>query len=203
MKWQKILVCTIAIILVIVTLFTSVIYASEILPENYIIDNTNIMSRYYIDLIDNAGKELENNGVKLILVVNKELANNNAYKTIRDQYYQWYGQLKNGVKLVVVNYYLEENILVVFDENQNYVSSKTILKTQGNLERYKNKADIESGMYYAYSVVAKAVADKLNFTLENIDTTPKYTSSNWFKSMPGILGSLIIITLAFSFRKRK
>lgn len=203
-KTKRLLISIMAALMALMMLLSTVAaYASETLPTNYIIDKTGIISKYNIDLIDTVGKELEKNGVKLITVVEKNMVNKNPNSEIRNQYYNWYGQLEDNVKLVVFGYYHEENVLVVFDDNQNYVSSGAILKTQGNLQRYKDKADLESGMYYAYSVVAEEIADELGFSLETTDTTPKYNTSNWFKSMPGIFGTLIVVVLAFSFRKRK
>lgn len=203
-KTKRLLISIMATLMVLMVLLSTVVaYASETVPTNYIIDKTGIISKYNIDLIDTVGKELEKNGVKLITVVEKNMVNKNPNSEIRNQYYNWYGQLEDNVKLVVFGYYHEENVLVVFDDNQNYVSSGAILKTQGSLQRYKDKADLESGMYYAYSVVAEEIADELGFSLETTDTTPKYNTSNWFKSMPGIFGTLIVVVLAFSFRKRK
>jgi len=203
-KTKRLLISIMAALMVLMVLLSTVVaYASETVPTNYIIDKTGIISKYNIDLIDTVGKELEKNGVKLITVVEKNMVNKNPNSEIRNQYYNWYGQLEDNVKLVVFGYYHEENVLVVFDDNQNYVSSGAILKTQGSLQRYKDKADLESGMYYAYSVVAEEIADELGFSLETTDTTPKYNTSNWFKSMPGIFGTLIVVVLAFSFRKRK
>lgn len=203
-KTKRLLISIMAALMVLMVLLSTVVaYASETVPTNYIIDKTGIISKYNIDLIDTVGKELENNGVKLITVVEKNMVNKNPNSEIRNQYYNWYGQLEDNVKLVVFGYYHEENVLVVFDDSQNYVSSGAILKTQGSLQRYKDKADLESGMYYAYSVVAEEIADELGFSLETTDTTPKYNTSNWFKSMPGIFGTLIVVVLAFSFRKRK
>lgn len=203
-KTKRLLISIMAALMALMMLLSTVAaYASETLPTNYIIDKTGIISKYNIDLIDTVGKELEKNGVKLITVVEKNMVNKNPNSEIRNQYYNWYGQLEDNVNLVVFGYYHEENVLVVFDDNQNYVSSGAILKTQGNLQRYKDKADLESGMYYAYSVVAEEIADELGFSLETTDTTPKYNTSNWFKSMPGIFGTLIVVVLAFSFRKRK
>lgn len=203
-KAKRLLISIMAALMVLMVLLSTVAaYASETVPTNYIIDKTGIISKYNIDLIDTVGKELEKNGVKLITVVEKNMVNKNPNSEIRNQYYNWYGQLEDNVKLVVFGYYHEENVLVVFDDNQNYVSSGAILKMQGSLQRYKDKADLESGMYYAYSVVAEEIADELGFSLETTDTTPKYNTSNWFKSMPGIFGTLIVVVLAFSFRKRK
>ncbi len=203
-KTKRLLISIMAALMVLMVLLSTVVtYASETVPTNYIIDKTGIISKYNIDLIDTVGKELEKNGVKLITVVEKNMVNKNPNSEIRNQYYNWYGQLEDNVKLVVFGYYHEENVLVVFDDNQNYVSSGAILKMQGSLQRYKDKADLESGMYYAYSVVAEEIADELGFSLETTDTTPKYNTSNWFKSMPGIFGTLIVVVLAFSFRKRK
>lgn len=203
-KTKRLLISIMATLMVLMVLLSTVVaYASETVPTNYIIDKTGIISKYNIDLIDTVGKELEKNGVKLITVVEKNMVNKNPNSEIRNQYYNWYGQLEDNVNLVVFGYYHEENVLVVFDDNQNYVSSGAILKTQGSLQRYKDKADLESGMYYAYSVVAEEIADELGFSLETTDTTPKYNTSNWFKSMPGIFGTLIVVVLAFSFRKRK
>lgn len=203
-KTKRLLISIMAALMVLMVLLSTVVaYASETVPTNYIIDKTGIISKYNIDLIDTVGKELEKNGVKLITVVEKNMVNKNPNSEIRNQYYNWYGQLEDNVKLVVFGYYHEENVLVIFDDNQNYVSSGAILKTQGSLQRYKDKADLESGMYYAYSVVAEEIADELGFSLETTDTTPKYNTSNWFKSMPGIFGTLIVVVLAFSFRKRK
>lgn len=203
-KTKRLLISIMAALMVLMVLLSTVVaYASETVPTNYIIDKTGIISKYNIDLIDTVGKELEKNGVKLITVVEKNMVNKNPNSEIRNQYYNWYGQLEDNVKLVVFGYYHEENVLVVFDDNQNYVSSGAILKMQGSLQRYKDKADLEFGMYYAYSVVAEEIADELGFSLETTDTTPKYNTSNWFKSMPGIFGTLIVVVLAFSFRKRK
>lgn len=203
-KAKRLLISIMAALMVLMVLLSTVAaYASETVPTNYIIDKTGIISKYNIDLIDTVGKELEKNGVKLITVVEKNMVNKNPNSEIRNQYYNWYGQLEDNVKLVVFGYYHEENVLVVFDDNQNYVSSGAILKMQGSLQRYKDKADLEFGMYYAYSVVAEEIADELGFSLETTDTTPKYNTSNWFKSMPGIFGTLIVVVLAFSFRKRK
>ena len=203
-KTKKIMITVMAILMVIVMLLSAVTaYASEVLPENYMIDNTGIMSQYYIDLVDTVGKELESNGVKMVLVANKELGARSPNNLIRNQYYNWYGQVGDDKQLVVMNYYLEENMLVIFDENKNYVPSKTVLRMQSNLQRYKDKADMESGMYYAYSVAAEEIAKKLDFSLETTDTAPKYSTGNFFKSMPGIFAMLIVIVLALSFRKRK
>jgi len=207
-KTKRIFVSVLAALLALMMLFTSLVaYAAEDLPSHYIIDNTNTISRYDIDLIDSVGKELESHGIKLITVVERELRNGNANSIIKDQYFKWFGQLNNNnekhKKLVVVNYYLEDNKLIVFDDKENYISSPTLLKLQGDMELYIKNQDIESGMYYLYSVVADKIADDADVSLESSNSTLKYEKDTWLKSMPALFGSLIVIVLVFSFRRKK
>jgi len=203
-KTKQIFVSIITIFLILGIFTTSIVtYAAERLPDNYIVDNAGILSKYNIDLIDTVGKELERGGIKLITVVETELGDRNAANIIKNQYFKWYGQMDNDIKLVVVNYYVNENKIVVFDDGQNYISSSHLLKFQDNMKPYKDNKDIESGMYYLYSVIADSIADKLNIKLETSNSVLKYNKFTWTKSMPALFGTLIILVLIFSFRRKK
>lgn len=200
---KQIIIFLIAIILILSTLATSIVYASENLPENYIIDNAGVLSNYEIDLIDTVGKELEINGVKLIAVMERKLGDRNANSIIKNQFFKWYGQISDNMKLVVINYYIDENKVFVFDDGQNYISSQYLLKLQNNMKLYQDNKDIESGVYYLYSAVADNIAERLDVKLETSNSTLKYNKFILFQSLPALFAVLIVIVLVFSFRKKK
>lgn len=201
---KSIFIFLITVILLISMLATSIVNAGESLSENYVLDNAGVLSNYEIDLIDTIGKELERNGVKLIAVIQKELGDKDANSIIKNQFFKWYGQLNsNDIKLVVINYYISENKLFVFDDEQNYISPQYILKLQSDMKLYLNHNDLESGVYYLYSAIADNIAEKLNVKLKTSDSTLKYSRFILFKSLPAFFGGLIIIVLAFSFRRKK
>lgn len=201
---KRIFIFLIAIILILSTLASSVVYATENLPENYIIDNVGVLSNYEIDLIDTVGKELERNGVKLITVIERKLGDKNANSIVKNQFFKWYGQINNNdIKLAVMNYYIDENKVFVFDDGQNYVSSQYLLKIQSNMKLYQDNKDMESGVYYLYSAVADNIAERLNVKLETSNSTLKYNKFVLFQSLPALFAVLIVIVLVFSFRKKK
>lgn len=202
---KQIFIFFIATILVLSTLFSSIaVYAAEILPENYIIDNTGILSNYEIDLIDNVGKELERNGVKLIAVFKTTAKDKNIKNIIKNEFFQWYGQIDSTeTKLVVINYYVNENKLLVFDDGRNYISSQRMLKMQNNMQLYQDNNDITSGSYYLYSAVADEIADKLDIKLESSNSNCKYNKFILFQSLPVLFAILIVVILVFSFRKKR
>ncbi len=203
-KEKRIFIFLIAFILVLNTLTTCIVYANENLPENYIIDNAQVLSNYEIDLIDTVGKELERNGVKLIAVIEKSSENKDINNIIKSQFFKWYGQISNSdTKLVVMNYYIDKNKILVFDDGQNYVSSQYLLKLQSNMKLYQDHNDLESGSYYLYSAIADNIARQLGVNLETSDSTLKYNKFILFNSLPALFAVLIGIVLAFSFRKRK
>jgi len=202
-KEKRIFVFLIAFILVLNTL-TSIVYANENLPENYIIDNAKVLSNYEIDLIDTVGKELERNGVKLIAVIEKSSQDKDINNIIKSQFFKWYGPISNSdTKLVVMNYYIDKNKILVFDDGQNYVSSQYLSKLQSNMKLYQDHNDLESGSYYLYSAIADNIARQLGVNLETSDSTLKYNKFILFDSLPALFAVLIVIVLAFSFRKRK
>lgn len=200
---KQILIFLIAIVLIISTLTTSMVYANENLPENYIIDNAGVLSNYEIDLINTVGKELEMNGIKLIAVIERELGDKNANNIVKNQFFKWYGQINNDVKLVVMNYYIDKNKIVVFDDGQNFISSQYLSKLQNNMKLYQDNKDLESGAYYLYSAIADNIAEKLNVKLETSDSTLKYNRFILFKSLPALFAVLIVVVLVFSFRRKK
>lgn len=203
-KENRIFVFLIAFILVLNTLTTCIVYANENLPENYIIDNAQVLSNYEIDLIDTVGKELERNGVKLIAVIEKSSEDKDINNIIKSQFFKWYGQISNSdTKLVVMNYYIDKNKILVFDDGQNYVSSQYLSKLQSNMKLYQDHNDLESGSYYLYSAIADNIARQLGVNLETSDSTLKYNKFILFDSLPALFAVLIVIVLAFSFRKRK
>lgn len=203
-KENRIFVFLIVFILVLNTLTTCIVYANENLPENYIIDNAQVLSNYEIDLIDTVGKELERNGVKLIAVIEKSSEDKDINNIIKSQFFKWYGQISNSdTKLVVMNYYIDKNKILVFDDGQNYVSSQYLSKLQSNMKLYQNHNDLESGSYYLYSAIADNIARQLGVNLETSDSTLKYNKFILFDSLPALFAVLIVIVLAFSFRKRK
>jgi uncharacterized membrane protein YgcG len=203
-KEKRIFVFLIAFILVLNTLTTCIVYANENLPENYIIDNAQVLSNYEIDLIDTVGKELERNGVKLIAVIEKSSEDKDINNIIKSQFFKWYGQISNSdTKLVVMNYYIDKNKILVFDDGQNYVSSQYLSKLQSNMKLYQDHNDLESGSYYLYSAIADNIARQLGVNLETSDSTLKYNKFILFDSLPALFAVLIVIVLAFSFRKRK
>lgn len=203
-KEKRIFVFLIAFILVLNTLTTCIVYANENLPENYIIDNAQVLSNYEIDLIDTVGKELERNGVKLIAVIEKSSKDKDINNIIKNQFFKWYGQISNSdTKLVVMNYYIDKNKILVFDDGQNYVSSQYLSKLQSNMKLYQDHNDLESGSYYLYSAIADNIARQLGVNLETSDSTLKYNKFILFDSLPALFAVLIVIVLAFSFRKRK
>lgn len=202
---KQIFIFFIATILVLSTLFSSIaVYAAESLPENYIIDNTGVLSNYEIDLIDNVGKELERNGVKLIAVFDTTAEDKDTNSIIKNEFFQWYGQIDSTeTKLVVINYYVDENKLLVFDDGKNYISSQYMLKLQNNMQLYQDNDDITSGSYYLYSAVADEIADKLDVKLESSNSNCKYHKFILFQSLPALFAVLIVVILVFSFRKRR
>jgi uncharacterized membrane protein YgcG len=202
---KQIFIFFIATILVLSTLFNSIaVYAAESLPENYIIDNTGVLSNYEIDLIDNVGKELERNGVKLIAVFDTTAEDKDTNSIIKNEFFQWYGQIDSTeTKLVVINYYVDENKLLVFDDGKNYISSQYMLKLQNNMQLYQDNDDITSGSYYLYSAVADEIADKLDVKLESSNSNCKYHKFILFQSLPALFAVLIVVILVFSFRKRR
>lgn len=201
-KEKRIFVFLIAFILVLNTL-TCIVYANKNLPENYIIDNAQILSNYEIDLIDTVGKELETNGVKLIAVI-ETLSEDKDIDNIKSQFFKWYGQISNSdTKLVVINYYIDKNKILVFDDGQNYVSSQYLSKLQSNMKLYQDHNDLESGSYYLYSAIADNIARQLGVNLETSDSTLKYNKFILFDSLPALFAVLIVIVLVLSFRKRK
>lgn len=204
-KEKQIFIFLITVILILSTLLSSiVVYAAGNLPENYIIDKTGILSNYEIDLINNVGKELERNGVKLIAVFDTTTDNKDINNIVKNQFFQWYGQMDNTeTKLVVINYYVDENKLLVFDDGKNYLSSQHVLKMQNSMQLYKNNNDITSGSYYLYSAVADEIADKLNVKLKSSNSDCKYNKFILFQSLPALFATLIVVILVFSFRKRK
>lgn len=203
-KEKRIFVFLIAFILVLNTLTTCIVYANENLFENYIIDNAQVLSNYEIDLIDTVGKELERNGVKLIAVIEKSSEDKDINNIIKSQFFKWYGQISNSdTKLVVMNYYIDKNKILVFDDGQNYVSSQYLSKLQSNMKLYQDHNDLESGSYYLYSAIADNIARQLGVNLETSDSTLKYNKFILFDSLPALFAVLIVIVLAFSFRKRK
>lgn len=203
-KEKRIFVFLIAFILVLNTLTACIVYANENLPENYIIDNAQVLSNYEIDLIDTVGKELERNGVKLIAVIEKSSEDKDINNIIKSQFFKWYGQISNSdTKLVVMNYYIDKNKILVFDDGQNYVSSQYLSKLQSNMKLYQDHNDLESGSYYLYSAIADNIARQLGVNLETSDSTLKYNKFILFDSLPALFAVLIVIVLAFSFRKRK
>lgn len=203
-KEKRIFVFLIAFILVLNTLTTCIVYANENLPENYIIDNAQVLSNYEIDLIDTVGKELERNGVKLIAVFKTTAKDKNIKNIIKNEFFQWYGQIDSTeTKLVVINYYIDENKLLVFDDGRNYISSQRMLKMQNNMQLYQDNNDITSGLYYLYSAVADEIADELGIKLESSNSNCKYNKFILFQSLPVLFAILIVVILAFSFRKKR
>lgn len=202
-KTRKILFAILAVLLIISMLLpTLAAFAAEPLPENYLVEHTEVVNQYHTDKINNVGHELEKQGVKLIVVAYKEAQTENIKDSIKARYFNWYGQIKNK-DLVVVYYYVNDNQFYVYQDSHKYITNRFLKSLEKDMKLYLKNNDPEAGMYYTYSSLADSIAKDLGVRLKSSNSEMKYKESTWIKIAPYVLIGIILGVLSVSFRRKK